>query len=79
MQIRYPAHLSKGMAFCLCVFLSIRNKTLRVLALALDSGSALAAARWAGMTKTVRSGRRGRGKFLLKQHYGTKNFFIKNA
>jgi hypothetical protein len=79
MQIRYPAHLSKGMAFCLCVFLSIRNKTLRVLALALDSGSALAAARWAGMTKTVRSGRWGRVKFFLKQHYKTKNFFIKNA
>jgi hypothetical protein len=58
MQIRYPAHLSKGIAFCLCV-LKIRNKTLRVLALALDSGSALAAARWAGMTKTARSGRRG--------------------
>ncbi|MFM7630314.1 MAG: hypothetical protein ACKO43_00695, partial [Alphaproteobacteria bacterium] len=30
---------------------NLRNKTLRVLAFALDSASALAIARWAGMTQ----------------------------
>jgi hypothetical protein len=32
-------------------FFKTRNKTLRVLAFALGSGSALAIARWAGMTQ----------------------------
>jgi hypothetical protein len=50
MQIRYPAPLSKGAAFCLYT-LKTKNKTLRVLAFALDSASALAIARWAGMTQ----------------------------
>ena len=52
MQIRYPAPLSKGAAFCLCI-VNIRNKTLCVLAFVLDSGSALAVARWSGMTKSL--------------------------
>jgi hypothetical protein len=33
------------------LYFKTRNKTLRVLAFALDSGSALAIARWAGMTQ----------------------------
>jgi hypothetical protein len=53
--ILYPAPLSKGAAFCLCILPlyceNLRNKTLRVLAFALGSGSALAIARWAGMTQ----------------------------
>jgi len=40
--IRYPAQLSKGIAFCLYI-LKTKNKTLRVLALALDPSSALTA------------------------------------
>ena len=52
-QIRYPAPLSKGVAFCLDR-LRTQNKTLRVLVYALGSGSALAVARWSGMTKIVR-------------------------
>ena len=66
MQIRYPAPLSKGAAFCLCIVI-IRNKTLCVLAFVLDSGSALAVARWSGMTQNQQIGKQGLRVFHIRK------------